>query len=183
MLNLDTSGVNSADELGTTFCLPGRYHTVVKAVDESFSKFPEAVIVEFEILAGTVPGQEKKTHREFFSTKGKAIDRIKRFAMVTGLIGPNERKQVNLSDALGHQLVIEIIDEEYQGKTRSKVSYVGMWSPDHKEVADVPKDKAFLALHGQGKVPVLRSAPQPAAQQPASQPVTAAAGADPYGDL
>lgn len=58
MVCLGAKNVQSEDDIqGNARPLPGRYHVIVKEVDESLEKI-EKIIVEFEVLAGTTPGQD-----------------------------------------------------------------------------------------------------------------------------
>lgn len=123
---------------------------MIKDVDESFEKY-DSVLVDFEALAGTTPGQVGRTHLEFFSTKEKALPRLQRLALAVGLLKPDEpEKEVQFSDAIGRQLVIEIEENTYEkdGKTHEcvRIAFLGMWSSGNKAVADVPKDAESLKL-------------------------------------
>lgn len=146
---LNTEGVKShADITGSDEPLPGRYHVGILNVDESFTKFKEAIQVDFQVLAGTVPNQEGRTHKEFFSTKGRAVDRLRKFAMVTGLIGPNERKNVEFASARGRQLIIEIEDQEFEGKKYRRMTFMGMWPIGDESVKDVPVNAKAIPPKG-----------------------------------
>ena len=165
--------------------LAGRYHVVVKSVDTSHTKNPTSIPTEFEVLAGTVPGQEGKTKIEFFyydpaDVKDFAVDRLTRFAWACGLIGEDEEKDVNQRDAIGKQLVIELVDDTYidkkTGQERKTVNIArdgGMWPVNHPDVCDVPKSQAAIDS-GAGST-TYSSSPAAAATQ--------AANADPYAGL
>ncbi len=136
----------------------GRYHVVVKSVDNSHTTNPTSIPTEFEVLAGTAPGQEGKTTIEFFyydlkNVKDFARDRIIRFAQTCGLIGDNEDKDVDLLDAIGKQLVIQLVDDTYEdkktGEERKSVRIArdgGMWPLNHEDVREVPKSQAAIDL-------------------------------------
>jgi hypothetical protein len=151
MVSLGSKGVKSEDDLGgNTRPLAGRYHVVVKDVDETFEKF-DKVVVEFEVLAGTTPDQEGRTISEFFSLSEKALVRLQRLAIVLGLLKPDEEeKEVEFVQGEGRQLVIEVEDNEYEKDGEKKkgvrVSFLGMWSLANKQVADVPRDEEAVKV-------------------------------------
>jgi hypothetical protein len=140
--------VKSEDDIsGFQRPLPGRYHVVVKHVDESFKKF-DKVVVDFEVLAGTVPGMEGREITEFFACTEKAVPRLQRLALCLGVLRPGEaERDVEFSDAVGRDLVIEVEENKYTNKTTGKevegvrVGYLGMWSTNNAAVVVVPKGK------------------------------------------
>lgn len=173
-MQLDNTQTKSVDELGNSTPLPGKYHALVKDVDETeaITKW-NSVVVDFEILAGTVPGQEGKVIREFFpadASKPKGLERLKRFAMSIGLLGAGEAKDVPFREGVGRQLVIEVETNTYQGKTRNRVSWAGIWPLGHGEVRDVPRDAQMLAA---ARTP---AAATTVGQAPAGAPAAAARG-------
>lgn len=147
MVKMGAKNIQSEDDIqGNPRPLPGRYHVAVKHVDEKMDKF-DKVIVEFEVLAGTTPGQEGRTITEFFAVTDKALPRLQRLAVVLGLIKPGEgEKEVEFSDGVGRQLVIEVEENEYEKDGRTihgvRCAYLGFWSLSNAAVADVPKDDA-----------------------------------------
>jgi len=176
MVRMNAANVKSEDDIsGFQKPLPGRYHVVVKHVDESFEKF-DKVLVDFEVLAGTTPGQEGRELTEFFACTEKAIPRLQRLALCLGLLTPGEPdKDVEFAEAVGRDLVIEIEENNYKDKTGKEVNgvrvgYLGMWSTGNKEVADVPK--ATISGGGGGG-----NGNQAASTPPATPPATQAAAA------
>jgi hypothetical protein len=165
--------VKSEDDIsGFQRPLPGRYHAVVKHVDETFEKF-DKVIVDFEVLAGTVPDQQGRELSEFFSCTEKAIPRLQRLALCLGLLTPGEPdKDVEFTEAVGRDLVIEVEENNYTDKKTGKevngvrVGYLGMWSTGNEAVADVPKGK----LEGDGSNGNQAATQPPATQPPIQQP-------------
>jgi len=156
MVRLDAEQTQSEDDVkGFSRPLAGRYHVVVKDVDESHEKFENSIPVEIEVLKGTTPGQEGKLHTEFFSISEKAIDRLLRFSLTTGIVRPGEKKDVSISDAVGRQLIVELEDHSYEknGEVKKgvRISFLGMWSVGNDEVKDVPKDKEALKLGTESK--------------------------------
>lgn len=151
-MKLDCTKYKTEDEARSSFVAPGRYHVQIQNADDSFTKYPNSVVVTFELLNGTVPGQDGKKHTEFFSTSEKALERLQCFAIAAGLVTPGEGREINFAtDAPSKQLVIELEENQYEKKDGSKgtgrrITYKGMWSVGHKDVADVPKDREMIAL-------------------------------------
>jgi hypothetical protein len=134
---------------------PGRYHVQVQQCDESGGKKGE-MTVRFEVLAGTVPDQEGKTHLEYFSKTPAAAKRALMFAVACGLTTIDELKQckgagknpvIHFSDAVGRQLCIGLEEDEYEGKKRNKVDF-RIWATDAPEAKDIPKNAGMLAANG-----------------------------------
>lgn len=145
---VNVSGVKSIDELtGINEPKDGRYHVVVQSVDDSLQKHTEAIVMEFQVLKGTMPGQEGKVHKEFFSTKDAAADRLSRAAIALGLIKPGDPEmEIQFSQAIGRQVIIEVKESEYQGKKYMRMTFMGIWPIGHKEVNDVPLDREALKV-------------------------------------
>lgn len=160
---LDNTATKKEEDLRVLGPLPGRYHVMVKDVDETeaLSKW-ESIVMTFEILAGTIPGQEGKTLREFFSVKETAAKRLNLLAMVTGLLSLGEKREVRFSEARGRQLIIEIEEQEYQGKKRARVPWAGLWRLDHPDVKDVPRDAAMTRMASQATAQPTSNAAAPA---------------------
>lgn len=148
---VDASGYASETDAHSDRPKPGQYHVQVVKWDDSFDK-TDAIICELTVLAGTTPGQEGKTHTEFFSTASKAEDpqkrergtgfclkRIATLAMAAGALKPGERKAIAEGDIVGRDLVIRLEEDTYEGKTKVKIPFCDMWPTWHEDVADVPK--------------------------------------------
>ena len=150
MVRIGANNVKSEDDIsGYQKPLPGRYHVVVKHVDESFERF-DKIVVDFEVLAGTVPDQQGRELSEFFACTDKAIPRLQRLALCVGLLQPGEPEaDVEFTDAVGRDLVIEVEAGEYEKvqdgkkvkKEKTALTYLGMWSTANEAVKDVPKGK------------------------------------------
>ena len=179
MVRMGAQAVKSEDDIsGFQKPLPGRYHVVVKDVDESFEKF-DKIGVEFEVLAGTVPDQAGRTLSEFFSCTEKSVPRLQRLALCVGLLQPGEAdKDVEFTEAIGHQLVIEVEDGEYEKeengqkvkKKKTALSYLGMWRLGNAAVADVPKAADVMGRETKAAATAAASAAQPSQQQRTTQP-------------
>lgn len=203
MVKMGSQNVKSEDDIqGGDRPLPGRYHAAVKdvayfakgadgkqfEVDESDSG-AEKVVVNFEVLAGTVPGQAGKVITEYFAISEKALPRLQRLAICTGLLSPGEaEREVLFSQAVGRQLVIEVEDNHYTNAAGKevkgvRVAYMGLWSLGNAAVADVPKDAEALQYAGAAKPqPAPQERQQPATQQQETEPAVAAGG-DKWADL
>jgi hypothetical protein len=178
---MNAANVKSEDDIsGFQKPLPGRYHVVVKHVDESFEKF-DKVLVDFEVLTGTVPDMQGRELTEFYSCTEKSIPRLQRLALCLGLLAPGEPdKDVEFADAVGRDLVIEVEENKYpdkNGKTIDgvRVGYLGMWSTGNEAVAEVPKAKLEGGGGGNGNQAATQTTQQPAATQPTTQQLQQAA--------
>jgi hypothetical protein len=195
MAVLDAENVESADDLGSSRPEPGgRYHVAVKNAEERGPKPDKEygqVVVEFEVLNGTIPHQEGKTHTEWFSLSPKAAHKVIRFAVSVGLMKFKEKKNVNFPSGIGSHCIVEIEGREYtdrDGNVRQggQITWEGIWSVDDPKVADVPRDEAMIKLwrervsHEPPALPEGGAAAQPA---PAPQPAAATAGDDLWGDI
>lgn len=146
-LSFDARGDDSYESIGGFTKLPaGRYHVEIVEVDESQEK-QEKILVTFEVLAGTIPDCAGKRHTEFFGLTEAAIDRLKRLAMVCGLIDPGEEKDVSFEDAVGQDLIVEFVPNDYISKKTgeevktTQMGYGGFWKTDNSEVKEVPRGK------------------------------------------
>jgi hypothetical protein len=154
-MELDLTDIGSEDDLkGQNAPLAGRYHVVVHEIDDTFERY-DKLIVTFKVLAGTTPEQEGKTHREFFSMSEKAMVRVKKLCLVTGVIKPGVKAEVDFRDLIGRQLVIELVDHEYEDRDGNKketvqIAFLGMWSLSHADASDVPKDTEAIAAMKSG---------------------------------
>lgn len=176
---LDASGFENEDDAHAgDRPLPGQYHVRVIAVDDSMEKY-DKIIVEFAVLAGTVPGQEDKKQTEYFATSDKATPRLMLLALATGLIKVGEQKAIYFSsetgtpqwmDILGRELVIALDKKEGQdGKEYVNITWDGLWSLSNPSVADVPRFGTDAVLSAIG-VDEEQSPPSP------SQPAEPAGG-------
>lgn len=149
-MKFSTKGVKSADDIGSGFVQPGFYHVIVTDVDEPIDT-EKPIIVDFQVLKGTMPGQEKLGVRNWFPTSQKALPNLQRFALVTGLIKPDEEREVSFKDAIGKHLVIEVIENEYTDKDgvtkkNAKIKWAGYYPIGHPDVANVPIDEEAINI-------------------------------------
>jgi hypothetical protein len=184
MVRMGAKDVKSEDDIsGFQRPLPGRYHVVVKHVDETFEKF-DKVVVDFEVLAGTVPDQQGRELTEFFACTEKAIPRLQRLALCVGLLRPGEPdRDVEFTEAVGRDLVIEVEENNYKDKSGKevygvRVGYLGMWSIGNEAVADVPKGKLEDGGNGNQAATEPTTTPPPTTQQPQQAAATRGGGGD-----
>lgn len=183
-MRLNATDKKSVDDVGFTGPLAGRYHVVVSNVDATCVKFPKAIVVEFEVLAGTTPGQVGRKHLEFMSLAEAAQDRLLRLALAIGILLPGEERDVVFGEAIGKQIVIQLEDHTYQGKTTRRIPFAGFWPLDHKDHLDVPRDQEAIKDHKEGKPPAClrgNGAAVGASRQPDTQAETVAPGAHALG--
>ena len=160
--------------VGGNFPAPGKYHVEVTQVDPdtTSSGGKPQMKVEYEILAGDVEGQEGKTQYDYYAKTPKAFPRALQFAIAAGLTTKEELSaaktagtapRIPFGMAIGRQLCVEIVEEEYEGKTRNKVQF-GLWHLNDPEAKDIPKNAGKLAQLGD-------AAPDPMQQQTADKSV------------
>lgn len=181
MVRMGATNIKSEDDIsGGKRPLPGRYHCVVKHVDESFEKV-DKVVVTFEVLAGTTPDQQGREIVEYYACTEKALPRLTRLAIVTGVLQPGEaERDVEFTPAIGAHLVVEVEENKYTKQDGTEVEtvrigYMGMWSLGNDEVKEVPKDQQAIDLwrnsgFGGGAAEVAtqqQAAPQQAPEAPA----------------
>lgn len=144
---------------------PGTYHVVVLHVDEQpvgkNQQLLDGFRVDFAVLDGTTPGQrDKQVELMFFRPKmtdknnGEFAKRKQgRFALATGIIPraePGQRVTVDLQQAAGRQLVIEVerqTDQQTGQPTKFlQLAWANIWHVDDPAVAKIPKDATALSL-------------------------------------
>jgi len=140
---------------GFRFPAPGDYHVQLTHVDEDGGKQGE-MICDFEVLAGTTPNQEGKSHREYFQKTMKAFQRIHTLAVALGMVTVDELKKLKAANkspvydfpaAVGKQLCMGLVDDVYEGKHRTKCNFQ-MFAVADEKVATWPKNSAMLAKAG-----------------------------------
>lgn len=166
----------------------GRFHVMVKNAEQKHypakpaegKEAQDKWIVDFEILAGTLPGQEGKVHKEHYSLSANAIDKAMRLAFMGGLLKPGEKKELHVGNLVGHQLIIELVKgkdwtnnkgEKQEGNLQIAFpgsKSMGVWRLDDPDVAAVPRN---------AKAATLAAPSTPAAS--GSAPTTPAASAAP----
>lgn len=154
--------MDTTDDIGGGFgdgylTQPGTYHCVVTAVHEgttSRGKPISGFTVDLSALAGTVDGQkEKEKSLSLFnadlsrneSSQKWARKKQTAFVIAVGLLDPSklgERVEINLQEAVGRQLVVNL----EQGEKGLDLAYANIYHVDDPRVAKIPKDKEALGL-------------------------------------
>lgn len=161
MVEVDFDGINNEEDMqGFSPVKEGQYHLVVIEADDSLSKF-DAIVLKFEVLAGTVPGQEGKTFNTLFNMPAGSHKDGGRFCkqMLARLIDTlgiaafdaikGKRSQVDFGLAVGRQLIANVVIEpDNKGKKWSKVDSMNFWKVTDPAAAECPKDVNALALLG-----------------------------------
>lgn len=138
---------------------PGFYHAYITDVEEQGGKKGE-MVVYFQILRGTTPGQEGISHREQFSREPKQtpIKKVLALAIACGLTTRDEldrmkdegrRPELEFTQCIGRQVCLHL---EPSTGTDGK-SYFGMhwdevWHPFDKRASKIPLDASWLASGG-----------------------------------
>jgi hypothetical protein len=150
--------VDPSDLEGFEKVLPGRYHAMVQEVTVDNKN---QLVVDFEILHGTVQSEIGKTHREYFSPKVTVAKRPLAFAVACGITTEEELQELktqrrsfsNYDAAVGKHLKIEIIEEEYEAekdgvkskRKSSKIGFVSFWRIDSPKANDIPVNQGAMA--------------------------------------
>jgi len=150
---------SESDMKGKPIPADGFHHVTIIHVNDSRVKkdgsvFPYTV-VEFEVLAGSVPGQEDKTVSQFYALgqngeeTAEYCEKVSRLCLAAGILKPGEEKDVDLSDLENAQVVIKSQSYEKKDKTIGcgLADYgLGVWGVGHPEVASVPKNSEAIRL-------------------------------------
>lgn len=130
---------------------PGRYHARIQAV--TFDQ-KNQMVVDYEILAGD-KSELGKVHRDYFSPSVNSRKRALQIAVASKVTSVEELEELqkqhrpfsNYAAMVGKHIKIELAEEEYQGKTRTKCGF-GIWSIDNPKVSDIPVNRALLDSSG-----------------------------------
>lgn len=183
--DLDATGMQDVNDAKTgNHPKPGVYHAAVASVKAVVSKKKQTPGYEigFEILAGTIPGQEGTTITETIWITQDNLKRAIAYAMATGVLKPGTKAdETILLQTEGRDLVIEAEEQTYDKDDGTKgkkiaVKYSGFWPTDHKDVATVPKNAAAIkALHSQAGAKTAQASGNGNGQQAQQQQTQAAA--------
>jgi hypothetical protein len=153
-MEIDATKVGGVDDCSTDLRVEGRFHVAVRSAteDKEVGNY-RADVIEYEVLAGEVPGQEGKTidHMMFRDDDGNPREEVLRFVLAAGLAKAGEKSEVFLDrDAPGKQLVVAVT--HWKKKDRYVVGNMGMdtWPIDHPDVESVPKDQSALSMLNEG---------------------------------
>jgi hypothetical protein len=150
---------SESDVKGKPAPVDGFFHTTIAHVNDSRTKKDgsplNATIVEFEVLAGSVPGQEGKTVTQWFqlddngNENAEYCEKVSRLCMAAGLLRPGEEKDIDAGDLENCQVIIKV--QNYTKKTGGTgcglADYgLGVWGVNHPDVAAVPKNLDAIRL-------------------------------------
>jgi len=151
--DIDTDNLDGYDSVAE-----GRYHFSVAGVE-----FNErgTLVLDCEVLAGTVPGQEGKVHREYFNapnenSKPGVKKRFLQLALATGIVTKDQLDQIKQSGQpfspdwnlmVGRQFCGEVTIEEYvanDGTTKSSAKLgFNIWSLQSPKAQGIPLASTF----------------------------------------
>jgi hypothetical protein len=179
-VSLDLTQVHDEQDLeGNAVLPPGRYHVAIREVFRRSD--PSAhLLVKYEVLAGTNAAAVGAVSAEKLFLSDKAAKRVAILGHRLGLIDDKafgRRIDFDSSALLGRDLVVEIINEPYEGKdgekrVASKWNFAGFWATTDPRVKDVPR----------GAVTARPATPTRPAAPPGRQ-ATLPNGTDAYSDL
>jgi hypothetical protein len=139
--------------------LPGSVHAQVVAVDPDGGK-GGAMLVDFEILRGTTPGQEGKVHQEKFADDMKKVFQKKRAALAhaTGIVTMEMMKAAKAAKEmitpdwmamLGKQVCMNLVESESdKGQKFTNLNWDEIWHPTDKKAQHVPLNAGMLKRAG-----------------------------------
>jgi hypothetical protein len=159
-MKASAKGYNSESDIkGKPAPVDGLYHVTISHVNDTRTKKDgsalNATTVEFEVLAGTVPGQEGKVVTQWYNLDDSGHEtaeygeKVSRLCMAAGLLKPGEEKDIDASDLQGCQVVIKAANyKKRDGRTGCGIADYGLaiWSITHPEVASVPKNLDAVRL-------------------------------------
>lgn len=139
---------------------PGKYHFLISGIDPNDGT-DKAMTVDFEVVAGTVEGQEGKTIRKYYGKKSdKGADATKAcqnnmlsFAVAAGLITlddirkkkeAGQRIRINFDAAENRSVMMEVrMGKDKDGNPQPVCAFECFHVNDPK-VAEWPKNGAFM---------------------------------------
>lgn len=179
------------DNYGEGRVAPGRCHLSVSDFKEYGEPKSGSHIVECEILAHDDPEQVGKTFKDFIpdpARNAKAVFRIVEFAVATGLITRDQLKrakeageapEIEPTQSVGKQFFAVLAEEEYNGKTNTKVKDGrAYYRIDDPKAKDFPRSEGMLKRAGVNTAPANGGGNGASGGQ---QKPAAAAPANPFG--
>ena len=150
---------SESDVKGKPAPVDGHYHVTISNVNDSRARKDgsplNATIVEFEVITGSVPGQEGKTVSQWYNLNDQGVEtaeyceKVSRLCMAAGILKPGEEKDVDAADLENCQVIIKV--QNYAKKTGGTgcglADYgLGVWGINHPDVASVPKHLDAIRL-------------------------------------
>jgi hypothetical protein len=150
-LELDLSTITLNDMEGDGNPPPGKYHARIEDA-QCVSDQTSYLKIRLSLLAGTDPNGVGCVFSERFYLSDKAKKRLAILAHRLHLLADNDfggRVNIDWSQAIGKQLIVQVVEEEYEAKNgnkakRAKLAFAGFWSLDDERVKDVPRDQTAL---------------------------------------
>jgi hypothetical protein len=130
---------------------PGSYHCQIAKVVPEDEK--GKLVVSFEILRGTTPGQVTKVHTERFGNELKKVPQKKRaaLALATKIVTMEQAKAAKAAGQelipdwvtmTGRQVCLNLVRSE-DGKY-TNLNWDEVWAPDDKKAYHVPLNRGML---------------------------------------
>lgn len=157
MVRADTT--ESRAEGGGGMIEAGEYHWMIEDAVAETSDYGTSLKVVTSVLAGTVPAMVGRKHTEFFQLSGKAVDRLRRLLVATGMM-TDEQWVAQIGQPLefdetmlkGRQFCAKVSmkpyrgnKEEHKGKSFPETGF-DIWGVFDPKSANIPKDRDCLAL-------------------------------------
>lgn len=136
-LAVDFSGVESGG--GRTRIPEGDYKVTVDTVKQSESKAGNAMLVwDFKISEGKFAG---KKLRDRTTLTPESLWKLKQVLEAMGISVPSKQVALKLSNYIGKDLGVTVVDDEYEGRISSKVEdYVSVDVIDGSDIEEEEED-------------------------------------------
>jgi hypothetical protein len=144
---------------------PGFYHVTIISVDPQEEEVKKPMIFKYQIVAGKVKDDTKHDINEQIGSNftdyigkhpgdsGNGLMRFYRLLIATKMTTAEQLKTMqendqeieidNMNVFVGRQMVIELTEEKYQEKIRTKCGF-GMYALDDERVKDIPKNEGMI---------------------------------------
>lgn len=143
MDDIESSTIGGFDRVA-----PGSYHMTVTDVNEDGGTKGE-MIVKFDIMRGTVDGQQGKEFQCYFSKEMNKVARrrVHAFAIATGLITSDQLEQhkkagtspsYDFNKVVGRQVCANLEDNFYNDKHTTRLAWDEIFHPADKRASHVP---------------------------------------------
>lgn len=180
---VDTGRIGGFDKVE-----PGYFHFVITALDEEGGKKGE-MVVDMDVLRGSVPGQEGKSHRENFSRELKSTPIRKLLALAIAceittkedldkMRAAGTRPELDFSLCVGKQVCARIETNEHQGTIYHRVAWDEIWHPTDKRANRTPlamdwiKSGGYVLPEGRNPDGVLAAKADTTSKPPAGKKTT-----------
>lgn len=138
---------------------PGVYHMVVTEVHDGESNKGKAIdgfTIDL-VVQNDDDQKDKEFHLALFNAESSksqesqdwSIKKQTAFFVAANLMRPDQlgtEVEFDLAKAVGHQIIIDLQAEEYEGKTNLRLAYANIYHVDDPRAAKHPKNAASLAI-------------------------------------